>query len=167
MNDKVQVRKAKPEDAAYIHEAHMRSIHEVCSKDYSPEEVAAWGGRSFDPDRWLQSILNHHVWVIEVNKGIEGFGHIRIFKENECKLAHIHGLYLTPKATGRGAATQVLNLMLNIAKESHVTRITLESSITAHEFYKKYGFIDRSPQTTMDINGALIRCYPMVKEDIS
>jgi hypothetical protein len=41
-----QIREAKPGDESLIHEAHMRSIREVCIKDHGEEEIHGWGGSS-------------------------------------------------------------------------------------------------------------------------
>ena len=36
------VRKGKHGDEDEIHTAHMKSIREVCSKDYAEEQINAW-----------------------------------------------------------------------------------------------------------------------------
>lgn len=69
------IRRARLEDARGIHEAHMRSIQQICSKDHSPEEIRAWGGRPFQEVMRRYAISNHHVWVIEENEAICGYGH--------------------------------------------------------------------------------------------
>jgi GNAT superfamily N-acetyltransferase len=159
------IRRANAEDAKNIHDAHMFSIQAVCSKDHSPEEVAAWGGRLFDAQRemnWLNSIRNQHVWVVELEKKIEGYGHLRVFEKDGQVLGHIHGLYLTPTALGKKFGSQMAKLMMNEALKSKVERLTLESTITAHGFYKRIGFHDHGPMITVEIAGTPIRCFPMV-----
>ncbi len=47
------------------------------------------------------------------------------------------------------------------AKDKKIKEITLEATLTAHEFYKKMGFSDSGPQTSVEISGQKIRCYPM------
>jgi hypothetical protein len=37
------IRKAKVGDESGIHEAHMRSIREICVKDHGEEEIKGWG----------------------------------------------------------------------------------------------------------------------------
>jgi hypothetical protein len=53
-----EIRRAKPGDAKAIHEAHMKSIQEVCSKDHSFEEISAWGNRPYLEEQRQNSINN-------------------------------------------------------------------------------------------------------------
>lgn len=158
------IRKATPEDAKGIHEAHMLSIQAICSKDHSPEEIRAWGGRPFNESQRVYAIQNQHVWVIEIDNKIEGYGHLRIHDKDGLKLAHVMGLYLTPKALGKKFGKSIFNLMLAEAKAQNVEKINLESTLTSHEFYKKLGFYDSGNQMTVEIASTPIRCIPMSME---
>ena len=40
----LRIRRARLTDSLGIHEAHMRSIRELCGADYTPEQINAWGG---------------------------------------------------------------------------------------------------------------------------
>jgi predicted acetyltransferase/N-acetylglutamate synthase-like GNAT family acetyltransferase len=156
------VRKAKPQDATGIHEAHMRSIQEVCSKDHSFEEISAWGNRPYNESMRLNAIKNDFVWVVEHKGEIEGFGHIRIFDKDGLLKAHIHGLYFTPEVLGFGLGYEIAKLMILEAQKASAQVMTLESTITAHAFYKSLGFEESGPMKTLEINGENVRCYPMV-----
>jgi len=155
------IRKAKIEDAEAIHDAHMLSIQSICSKDHSIEEINAWGMRPFNEIQRTSAIQNQNVWVVELDNKIEGYGHLRVYEKDGQKLAHIMGLYLTQKALGQGYGKQIFLLMLTEAKFQKVETINLESTLTAHTFYKKMGFIDSAPQMTVELGGAAIRCIPM------
>lgn len=156
-----QIRKARSGDEAGIHNAHMRSIREVCSKDHSEIEISGWGNRPLG-DRWIESIKIGHVWVVESNDRIYGHGYIRIYIENDEKQAHIHGLYLAPEALKKGLGKKLGQLMLNTAKEQKVKLVTLQSTITAHDFYKSLGFVDVGPMSTVSIGGHPVRYFPMI-----
>lgn len=160
----ILVRKAIPKDAEAIHYAHMRSIQEICSKDYSPQEIQAWGHRPYREDQRLSSIKNDLVWVIEDNGCIEGYGHLKIFEKDGLKRGHIFGLYLTPKAVGKSLGKAIVDLMMEEIKSVKVKQLSLEATITAQNFYRKVGFIDAGPEITVEISGTPIRCYPMKME---
>ena len=66
-----QIRFAKPGDEPAIHDAHMRSIREICVKDHGTEEIKGWGHRELG-DRWTKEIQNGTVWVVERNGCIHG-----------------------------------------------------------------------------------------------
>lgn len=87
----------------------------------------------------------------------------RAIKEDALALhnAHIFGLYLAPKALGLGIGKELLNLMIEEAKNKNVNRITLESTITAHSFYQKHGFVDDGEELKVNIGGSEVRCRPM------
>lgn len=155
------IRRARIEDAMGIHNAHMRSIQEVCSKDHTNEEISGWGNRPFNEDQRVSAIENQYVWVVEIKNTIEGYSQI-LFKEREGVLfAHVLGLYLTPKAIGLRIGKQMLQLMIEEAKSKRVSQVTLESTITAHNFYQKFGFVDSAPQVVVQIGGSGVRCQPM------
>ena len=154
------IRKACPGEESAIHEAHMRSIREVCVKDHGEDEISGWGNRPLG-NRWTDAIRDQSVWVIEMNGKIYGQGFIRIFSENDENKAHIHGLYLTPEVLGRGLGQQLAHLMIEAARKAGVKRITLESTLTAHEFYKRLGFADTGPMGRQEIAGHQVRYYPM------
>ena len=155
------IRKAICSDALNIHVAHMKSIQEVCSIDHSIDEISAWGNRPFNKEQRIHAINNHFVYVIELENKIEGFLHFTI-SENK-KESYVFGLYLTKKINGIGIGKSLVNIMFDELKRNSVQKINLHSSITAHPFYLKLGFMDSSLMTTVSINQTPIRCIPMEK----
>jgi GNAT superfamily N-acetyltransferase len=155
------IRVGRPGDEAGIHESHMRSIREICVKDHGEEEIKGWGYRPLGT-RWDEPLKTGHVWVIELDKVIQGSCYIRIFEEDAVPKAHIHCLYITPEVLGKGLGLKLARLMIAKAKESGAKSVTLESTITAHEFYKKLGFSDTGPIAQSIIGGYPVSNYPMV-----
>ncbi|HXH30776.1 MAG TPA: GNAT family N-acetyltransferase [Bacteriovoracaceae bacterium] len=158
---KIKIRKARIEDASAIHAAHMDSIKTVCSKDHSPEEISAWGGRSFNHLRWKEAIELHSVWVVELDGAIEGYAHLQVSKGLSELEGYIEGLYLTSKCLGKKVGAALLDLMVEEARKGAVPTLRLHSTLTAHGFYLKAGFSDDAPMTTVTISGQAIRCFPM------
>lgn len=161
MNSNNYIRKATPADALKIHEAHMRSIQEVCSIDHSENEIKAWGYRPFYEDQRIHAINEQFVYVVEIEDQIEGFLHFNIL-ENKTD-AYIYGLYLTKKSNGFGLGTKMMNIVFDKCEQNNIHKINLHSTITAHNFYLKMGFADTAPMTTVLINQTPIRCIPMSK----
>ena len=139
----------------------MRSIREVCVKDHGEEEVRGWGNRPLEK-RWVKPIQNDHVWVVELQNTICGFGYIAVFEEQEEMKGHIYGLYLTPEVLGKGFGYRLMDLMIQKARELKANTITLSSTITAHEFYKRLGFVDSGPMQRTEIGGSLVTGFPMI-----
>ncbi|HVJ66280.1 MAG TPA: GNAT family N-acetyltransferase [Bdellovibrionota bacterium] len=157
------IRRARPGDEAAIHEAHMRSIREVCVREHGEEEIRGWGYRPLGT-RWVDSIRNDNVWVVEAGEEIYGVAYVRIFSDEGVTRAHLHALYLTPEVIGFGLGRQLTVLMLDTARTAGAKFITLESSITAHEFYLKMGFADTGPKAQQEIAGYPVTYYPMRME---
>lgn len=155
------VRRATIQDAEGIHLAHMKSIQEICSKDHSPEEIKAWGHRPYREDQRINSIKNDLVWVVEDKGLVQGYGHLKIFEKDGLKCGHIFGLYLTPQVLGKSLGKAIVDMMMQEVVVSNVKQVTLESTITAQEFYRKMGFVNNGPEITIEISGTPIRCYPM------
>jgi N-acetylglutamate synthase-like GNAT family acetyltransferase len=160
-NERPHIREAKPGDEKAIHEAHMRSIREICVKDHGEEEVRGWGNRSLG-DRWANAIKEGFVWVVESGGNIFGHAYIRIFEEGNEKKARIHGLYLTPEVLHQGFGFQLAKMMLGKARVAGTKFVTLESSITAHDFYQRVGFNDSGPMKLHEIGGSYVRGFPMI-----
>ncbi|WP_413577969.1 GNAT family N-acetyltransferase [Bdellovibrio sp. HCB290] len=159
-----QIRRALIEDAPGIHDAHMRSIQEICSKDHSPEEIKGWGNRPYSQENRLHAIKNHSVWVVEDSGKIEGYAQIAFNEKEGMLCAHVLGLYLTTSVVGTGVGKKLLQLMIEEIKAKRVCKVTLESTMTAHGFYKKFGFVDSAPEILAQIGGSGVRCQPMKME---
>jgi len=155
------VRRAKTEDAQGIHEAHMRSIQEVCSKDHTQQEISGWGHRPFNEAHRTNSINKHLVWVVENEGKIEGYGQLGLFSEEGKILGSLMGLYLAPEALGFGLGAEIVRAMIAEAKSRGAFAVGLESTLTAHGFYQKMGFVDAGPQATAEIGGSMVRYIPM------
>lgn len=155
------IRKARPGEEAHLHEAHMRSIREVCSRDHTAEEISGWGHRPLG-NRWTAAIERDQVLVVEIDGVISGVGHLGVLADQP-EEGHIYALYLTPEATGMGVGAKIANLLLDYARSKGVKVVRLYSTITAHKFYQRLGFVDEGEMQTMMIGGNPVRCYPMVK----
>lgn len=154
------LRKAVPGEEVAIHDAHMRSIREVCVKDHGQEEIRGWGNRPLG-NRWTESIVNGDVWVVESDGKIEGVGCIKVTQENEEKIAELMALYLTPKVISKGFGKHLCDILLDQVKNINISRVILNSSLTAREFYKMMGFIESGPITKVIIGGYPVSSIPM------
>jgi hypothetical protein len=96
---KLIIRRALHGDATNIITAHRRSIRELCSKDYTSEQIAAWSGMNFQEDRWCQTMDQDLVLVIsDQQDNIFGFEHLQVHGDSDAEIA---GLYFVPEATGQ------------------------------------------------------------------
>ncbi|MCF8058662.1 MAG: GNAT family N-acetyltransferase [Bacteriovoracaceae bacterium] len=153
------VRRAEFGDEEGIHLAHMRSIKEVCSRDYNEEQVNAWGGREFNYDSKKRLIEEQAVWVIEKSGKIEGYG--LLFKDKDKPVAEIGALYFTPEVNGKGFGKEIVFYMKEFAKISGVKEIYLSSTKTSKGFYEAQGFKQYCEDDSTIIGGVAVEGHPM------
>ncbi|NDG86283.1 MAG: GNAT family N-acetyltransferase, partial [Proteobacteria bacterium] len=154
------IRRARPEDAFAIIDSHVRSIREVCAKDYTPEQIQAWAGRDFKVERWHQTIERDLVWVVELEGRVRGFGHLSLHGE----AAELMGLYFAPEARGRGAGKALFAEVRTAALSKGVKLLHLHATITAKSFYESLGFRPAPGPCFATIQGVQIACFPMSLE---
>ena len=152
------IRRARHSDAQGIIDVHIRSIREICSKDYTDSQIEAWAGRKFKPELWAQTMDRDFVWVVESEGLIYGFGQLAIMDEDH---GEIQGLYFVPEVTGNGLGKKMFSEILKTSRDHHLKKLRLYSTITAKTFYEALGFLQNESDTTIDMRGVAIPCYPM------
>lgn len=162
MNSKnFTIRRAEHADAQSIINSHIRSIREVCSKNYPPEQIEAWAGRNFRADLWCQTIDRDFVWVVEMNAEVVGFGHLAIMDD---VTAELMGLYFVPEACGLGAGKRLFTLIKDEAVSKGAKKIQLHATLTAKSFYDSFGFKQVEGKCSVEMRGVDIPCFPMELE---
>ena len=155
----VTIRRARHADAAGIITAHVRSIREVCSRDYRPEEIAAWSGRNFKEHIWHEAMDRDIVWVLDADKSIQGFGHLRFKPERRADIA---GLYFVPEAIGQGFGRRLMSLIYDALEDQGVERAIVQATVNAEGFYRAMGF-QAVQRATHEVDGVPIDCIDMEK----
>jgi N-acetylglutamate synthase-like GNAT family acetyltransferase len=152
------IRRAIHSDAEGIINVHIRSIREICSKDYTNEQIEAWSGRKSKAELWVQTMDRDFVWVVEHNSEVMGFGHLAIMDELS---SEVMGLYFIAPAIGHGLAKKLFKEFIQISSEHQLTIMRLHSTVTAKSFYESLGFRQNAGDTTIDMRGVAIPCFPM------
>lgn len=151
---KVTLRKARIEDAAACSAVLCASIRELCTADHHGDEqtIALWvGNKSPDTLRnWIQSPVST-IYVAEIDGHIVGVGGI---SGSEVALN-----YVSPSYRGLGISTAMLKELETALFDSGTRNAHLTSTTTAHEFYRRAGWIDSGdPIESLGIMG-----FPMRK----
>ena len=149
------VRAAQPEEAAEIAALLRRSITELCAADHrgDPAALAEWLANK-TPEAvaaWIADPAQHLV-VAEIDGRLAGVA-----------AAHDDGTillnYVSPRQSRRGASTAGLAVLEAWLRAKGVREARLESTATAHDFYRAHGFRDIGPPVAW--RGA--DAYPMRK----
>jgi hypothetical protein len=75
---RMAIREAKLEDKDQVNHAHVRSIREVCSKDYSPAQIQAWSDLKYSDEIWSNTVINDCCYLIEKDSKVQGFCHAKV-----------------------------------------------------------------------------------------
>jgi len=163
MEDKNQtfiIREFKDGDEFGIHEAHMKSIRELCAKDYSSTQIESWTSRR-TPQSYLDSIVKNgeRFRVIETKEIIVGF--------SGWYGDQIKGFYLHPAYVGRGWGRELFKVTEeDFLKNSGFRYCVIESTTTAKPFYECMGFQVVKPFKHIFSDGITMDAWEMRKQYI-
>ena len=141
MNDiknKVRVRKFQKADAEEVQELIVRNFLEVNSKDYgikAMQELAV----NYGIDKILQIASYAHMYVFELDDRIVGVGSISSFGGSETE-SILLTIFVLPELHGNGVGRIIMQTLGQDELYLRADRIEIPSSITATEFYRKFGY---------------------------
>lgn len=150
----IHVRAAEEADAAGLAEVNIRSIQEVCGKDYpDPAHLDRWCANKTE-ENFRQWMAEPQMRVLAgmVGDRLGGIGMIDLEK------GYVHMLYLVPEALGHGLGKAMLAEMERLARAQGHAKLALHSTITARTFYEAQGF-----QTLAEVEKLGYPSYQMEK----
>lgn len=151
---KVKIRKAKPEDALKIRNAHVASIRGICSKDYTAKQIRVWSNRK--PESYRKALAaGESMFVAQVGDRVVGFS---VTHEGEIRAVYVH-----PQYVGRGIGKKLLSAVESSAKRRGFKTATISSSLTAHCFYLSQGYKTVKRAEFRFRDGTSIPCIRMKK----
>ena len=128
---KIRIRKFKREDARKVSYLIRKTLIEVNIKDY-PQNVIQFMYENYSPRRIIEKSSNRLMYVAVEDERILGTVSL---KDNL-----ILALFVNPKFHGRGIGTKLMNHIESVARKRGYKIVSLPSSVTAYEFYKKLGY---------------------------
>lgn len=138
----MNIRDAVAEDAVAACRVMRRSIIELCIADHRNEQqvLASWLG-----NKTTQNFLS---WIKPSNSLLVGI-------DGDCLLAvgcvtgsgEITLNYISPDARFRGHSRAMLAALEACAREKGNSHTHLESTVTAHRFYLRNGYVDTGLRT--------------------
>ena len=142
-------------DASALLDLFRDTVRRVNSRDYAPEQIAAWSSDAIDRDLWASRFSGRCVWVAESAGTLVGFG------EMEAD-GHIDRFYVSADQQGKGIGGQLLARLEGEARRSGIPKLTVEVSITALPFFTARGFRNLGRQT-VQCRGICLDNYRMDK----
>ena len=151
----MQIRLYRPDDAPQIGALFRRAILEVGSKDYTPQQVAAWAGPEPAGERLHARLSDGRLALVAEEDVILAFGDLEAD-------GHIDFLYALPQAVGKGVAAALYDALEEAARSRNIARLCTEASEAARRLFLKKGFavVERRD---FEVRGVPIHNYAMEK----
>lgn len=134
----IRVRRFKEENADEVSKLIVRNFLEVNSKDYgiaAMEKLA----KVYDSGKVLNIANYAHMYVFEWNGKIVGTGSISSFWGSKTE-SILLTIFVLPELHGNGIGRKIINTLEQDEFFVRATRIEIPASITATEFYRKFGY---------------------------
>ena len=152
--DSLQIRLYYPGDLDRLVALFTATVRSVNSRDYTPEQVAAWAPIPPDLERWRTRLAALRVWVAEMDGELVGF----------CALGgedYVDFLYIDHRFQRRGIA-QALLRHAEAQDTGRGRRFHTQASITARPFFERMGYVVRAAQE-VDVRGVKLCNFIMEK----
>jgi putative acetyltransferase len=118
----------------------VETVTNVCSKDYTPEQIKVWTASIENTKRWTDVIEQQYVQIAWIEGKMAGFGSLD--KGNYIDFMYVHKDY-----QGQGVANAIYTALEQEAIRQGSKLITSDISFTARPFFEKKGFIALQKQT--------------------
>lgn len=146
------VRKYTGTDCVQLAQLFYDTVHAVCRKDYTEEQLDAWATGKVDLNAWSKSFSEHYTLVAEINGITVGFGDID-------ESGYLDRLYVHKDYQRQGVASAICDLL---EQAVGTKAITTHASVTAKPFFEKRGYKTVKEQSVTR-NGVQLTNYIMKK----
>lgn len=149
--DCITVRRFTEKDAEDVSKLIVRNFLEVNSKDYgltAMEKLA----NDYNSEKVLNIASYAHMYVFELNDRIVGTGSISSFWGSKTE-SILLTIFVLPEYHGKGIGRKIINTLEQDEFYIRATRIEIPASITATEFYKKFGYDYKNGIKELDEEG--------------
>lgn len=128
------VRPYTSDDASATLDVFLRAVRGTASRDYSPEQIAAWAPDVPDVDRWGARRAASRTCVAGVDGRVVGFTDVD-------EHGYVDMLFVDPDHGRQGVATALLGWVVDTAREDGTPALTTNASVTARPFFEAQGFV--------------------------
>lgn len=141
-------RRFRKEDAEAVSALIARTLYRSNSADYTPQELEAVA-QSLSPERVIQRAGWTHFYVFWDGETLVGCGAVGPYwgKADECSFFNI---FVLPEYQGRGIGRKIIGTLEQDDYFLRSKRAEIPASLTAVNFYRKFGYDFKNGITTPD-----------------
>ena len=152
---KTTIRKACADDAAAAWEIRNASILSQCKGHYPPESLAIW--TKGDITEQFTEFVVEQLYVATVNDAVVGTGMV------DFNTGRLDAIMVRPDMMRQGIGKQMVLFLVAIGRAAGLTKLTLDSTLNAAEFYRSCGFVGEAIGLYHSPRGVTLDCIPMTK----
>ncbi|MCC2670921.1 MAG: hypothetical protein K0Q72_3392 [Armatimonadetes bacterium] len=128
----LRLRAATEDDAQRLWEVRAAAIHQRAGEHYSQEQLDAWAARRTPPS-YQAPIARGRIQVALEDETTVGFVQL------DLQAGEIEAIYVHPGWTRRGVGNRLLAEAQERAAAAGLTRLVLDASLNAVQFYEQAG----------------------------
>ncbi|MDS1139316.1 GNAT family N-acetyltransferase [Pusillimonas sp. SM2304] len=129
----MKVRRFKVGDEAALFKVFISAIHDIASRDYTLEQIAAWAPTDTAPEVWAGRMRGLRPFVVEVDGGIAGYADLQ-------PSGYIDHFFVSGAYPRQGIGTLLMHRIHDEAKLLGIGELTADVSKTAEPFFLRHGF---------------------------
>jgi putative acetyltransferase len=127
------IREFRLGDEPALYQVFFSAIHEIASKDYTPQQVNAWAPIEIDQELWANKMLSIQPFVVETSGQIVAYADVQAS-------GYIDHFFVSGAVARQGVGSMLMNHIHQIATAQGMTMLTSHVSLTAQPFFAKFGF---------------------------
>lgn len=131
----MNIRDFRPGDSAMLASIFHEAVHAVGSRDYGPEQVAAWSPAPVPAEQFLTRISDGRSVFVAVTGSDAPIAFIELEQDG-----HIDCFYCSPEFVGRGVGKALYQRLETAALAMGLSRLHVEASEAARRFFLRQGF---------------------------
>ena len=129
----MHLRKALAHEAEALWNLRNLAIRHGCASSYSPDIIQKWTPDAM-PEHYRKMIIENPFYVIDIQGVLVASGYL------DLRAASVEAIFTLPGFTGKGLASQIIAAIKQEAITRGMTRLTLEATPNAADFYLRHGF---------------------------
>jgi len=134
LGDFMKIRRFRSGDEAALFRVYFTAIHDIASRDYSPEQIQAWAPPDLDMDLWANRIQGIQPSVVELDGGeIVGYADLQ-------PNGYVDHFFVSGAHPRQGIGTLLMARIHEEAESLGLAELSAEVSTTAEPFFALHGF---------------------------
>lgn len=127
-------------DVSHLIELFRITVHSVCAKDYSQEQLKAWAPEKIDQERFLNRLKASFTLVALDGNSYAGFASLL---GDGC----VDMFYVSADFQRHGVGNLLMSALEGEARSRKLSSLYSDVSLTAREFFRRKGFLTEKEYT--------------------